>query len=677
MSSGEWSNYRAQKPGDGVWVGPSVMTDDNATERTNFHGGLEIPEPYYPLSQQRRSGNSANISMLKNRLTWRLDPDESLSDWTLTVVSNPNLDQPEDDDDDHDNNDDNYNDGGGDDDDDDDDVFNFNDDNWNSRNNHQNREAAEDRNQEEVMNTRERSHASPPRGGLATQYATKKYFVHRTVLAVGPRRSEYFARLFHDQQRKKSGKKNIRGSVGTRIELRPTAAEVFPLMLDYIYSDGNTPPDGLCSETAVALRHMSTCFGIRPLFEHITQFIQYHLCAETAPSYLYEAYQFQHSKLLAAALQLCARHFETIQFREIVTKLTPVLLEQVVLSRYFSCGSEVLSTRIASYCRCRPGIIDAAILQRVTAANVMPIVAEDEALFFLQLIAEVEEDGDEDVNLGGRKKYRLPGHNPLKSINESKKKNSVGNTKSLYERCIEASGAIVLIAIRPDAEDHIEEEGTTVTSNRKGIFRKKKKKKTADVSTNRLNRNAAKEYNNLPEFMKVDVLEHALRFAPTPKEVTLLEQAKTEAQNKLAGEAQNQYQLMESEVGKLSSKYEKKIADMEARLVAQEQELLAYATELSKFQRVPNHHRFGGKEPAQRYNHNNVMNEAGDTVRENTYQRTPEFNDSGEHVYGQDPPTSMPRFGTHGADGWLFAEEDPGKETNFAWPVFYYKDDAF
>jgi len=679
MSSGEWSTYHIQKPGDSVWMGPSVLKDEGITEQTNYHGGLEVPEAYYPSSPQRRNGTKSSKtkkSLLKNRLTWRLDPDESLSDWTLTVVSNPDLDRPDDDDDDNDNDSSR---------DEEDDVFNYNNDNFMSSNNKQKGEAAEDENQEETTEKREQSHASSK---SKTKYPTKKYFVHRTVLAVGSRRSAYFAKLFHDHQRKNSGKKGSRGSVGTRIELRPQAAEVFPMLLDYIYSDDNNPPDGLSSETAVALRHLSTCFGIRPLFDDITEFIQLDLCGDTAPSYLYEAYQFQLKKLLIAALQLCARHFEQIQFREIVTKLTPILLEQVVVSKYLNCRSEVLSNRIASYLRCRPGAIDATVLKRITAGNVMPVVAEDDVLFFLQLIAEVEEDGIEEVSLGGRKVYR--GNDPLKSIKESNKQKALRgntnlyeeNTKSLYERCIEASSGVVLFALRPDGDNYtnIDEDDATTTapSNIKSIFRIKKKKKKNDDATTRKNRNAANEYNSLPDFMKVDILENALILAPSQKDITALEQAKAEVQNKLAGEAQSQYQLMETEVEKLSRKYEKKIANMESRIAAQEQELSAYATELSKFQRVPNHHRFIQHQRYPNNRHITFANHSNEEiVKENTYQETSELNSIGKPIYGQDPPTSMPRFGTHGADGWLLTEAVPGKETRFGWPMFYYKDDAF
>eukprot|EP00521_Asterionellopsis_glacialis_P012627 CAMPEP_0195303232 /NCGR_PEP_ID=MMETSP0707-20130614/32451_1 /TAXON_ID=33640 /ORGANISM="Asterionellopsis glacialis, Strain CCMP134" /LENGTH=231 /DNA_ID=CAMNT_0040366719 /DNA_START=72 /DNA_END=763 /DNA_ORIENTATION=+ len=169
-------------------------------------------------------------------LTWRLDPDESLSDWTLTVISNNELDQSNE-----------------------------------SKDTNESRSDEPDKTglEEPLVRTLEQSPKS--------MFPSRKYFVHRTQLGVGPRRSEYFSNLFKKKRMSMSESSETTESTskhkGTRIELRPSAANAFPIMLDFIYSPVGSPVEAT-TETAVALRHLATCFGIRELFDSITTFIK-------------------------------------------------------------------------------------------------------------------------------------------------------------------------------------------------------------------------------------------------------------------------------------------------------------------------------------------------------------------------------------------------------------------
>ncbi|KAI2506478.1 BTB/POZ domain containing protein [Fragilaria crotonensis] len=523
----------------------------------------------YPPSRHESVAPITKVPASQN-LTWRLDPDESLSDWTLTVVANPDLvEQPSDEGDDE--NDDSAND-----------------------------EKEEHRDDEQINPASpQRSQKRPP------HLSSKKYFVHRTQLAVGPRRSEYFAKLFRQHSNRKK-----RSASGTRIELRPSAADAFPAMLDFLYCAVGTPPQ-VTTETAVALRHLATCFGIRELFDAVTEFIKGDLSPETSPTYLLEADTYGHDKLRSAALRACAQNFENIKFSRIVT-LTPSLLEEVVTSSDLKVSSRILSARIASYCRCRPGMVDANMLQRLTRPDRMPEIAPEESLFFLHLISEVDEVCD-DESLGGRRS---------------------GGQHSLYNRCLDASSNIVRVA---------------VVSKEKGSKKK--------VSTPA--RNAAKEYHSLPPIMKVDLLEYALSKSPSMDDYRLLEQARQDAQKRHSDDSNQKLQQLQAEVEKMKRKYEKKLAAQEARIVAQEQEISAYAQELSRFVRVPNEY------------------EIPDIKTEYTYASIPEFDNYGDSIYGQVPPTSLPRFGgRHGNDGMVLKEKrrlkNGVRETN-CWPMFVYK----
>ena len=554
-----------------------VHSFDNNTHPTapltNSHGagysGSTSRQHHYSPTisvQPSMSRNQAVTSLMASPhvLTWRIDPDESLSDWTLTVVSNAGLDQKNDE--------------------------------------HDNEEQDEDRNQETT------GRRSFPSSFVKTQVAlpTKKYFVHRTQLAVGPRRSEYFAKLFRGKQ-KKGTKTN-----GTRIELRPSAANAFPEMLDFIYSPVGSPAE-VTSETAVALRHLATCFGIRELFDSVTEFIKKDLCPETSTTYLMEAQAFRHEKLFDVSLKLCAENFEIIKFSKIVT-LPPEQFEMVVVSDELVCSSEVLSSRVASYCRCRPGAVDVDMLKRITGINKMPTIAPEESLFFLHLISEI---GDDD---------------------ETIEKSGPSRTQDLYKRCVAASTDVVRMAIG------------------------KKEESTSKKSTeSRPKRNAVKEYRALAPAVKVDLLENALSESPTLDDLAALENARKESKKKLGSAATKRVQEMEAEMERARRIYEQKLASLQATIEAQEQEVRAYATELAKFSRVPNDYRIAP------------------LLSECTFQAKPQYDELGNPVYGQVPPSALPRIGRQTEDGWIYKEDrwtKDGRQAYAIWPMYFYKGDA-
>ncbi len=140
------------------------------------------------------------------------------------------------------------------------------------------------------------------------------------------------------------------------------------------------------------------------------------MSTETAPSYVVQADTFRQDKLLAVSLKLCAEHFGTVKFSQLA-KLSPDLFEAVVLSPDLDCSSEVLSARVAGYCRCRPGSVDSAMLQRITDARLMPRIAPEESIFYLRLLDEMMSDD-------------VPG-------NGAERGKSLSSTSDLYKRCVE------------------------------------------------------------------------------------------------------------------------------------------------------------------------------------------------------------------------------------------------
>ena len=86
----------------------------------------------------------------------------------------------------------------------------------------------------------------------------RTYHVHKAILSMGSKRSEYFARLFSNKNLKEHEAQR------SRIELEELAAKAFPVMLDYVYSLwGDKPP--MITKNAVILHYLGGYFEVRGL----------------------------------------------------------------------------------------------------------------------------------------------------------------------------------------------------------------------------------------------------------------------------------------------------------------------------------------------------------------------------------------------------------------------------
>jgi BTB/POZ domain len=132
----------------------------------------------------------------------------------------------------------------------------------------------------------------------STDNSVTVYHLHRNILAVGPRKSEYFVEMF-----KNRGKL---GEAATDVRLPEPAAVAVPLLLDFVYS-----PQGkleLATETSAGLRHLAKLFGIRTLHKQVTQFIQRDLSLSNALLYYKDAVSLGDDKVAAWAARHCARN---------------------------------------------------------------------------------------------------------------------------------------------------------------------------------------------------------------------------------------------------------------------------------------------------------------------------------------------------------------------------------
>ena len=523
-------------------------------------------------------------------LSWRLDPDESLSDWTLTVASTDSVPCSP-----------------------------------------RRRTETERASAAGCTSDTNKEAADCQLDDLADsmQPPAMKYHVHRAQLAVGPRRSDYFATLFKNRRRMmirdESDQRHEKGADastdGTYIELKASAAAAFPIMLDFMYSPIGTPVEAT-TESAVAVRHLASCFGIRELFTCVTDFIKSDLRPETAPTYLLEAATYKHDKLVAASLKICAESFKDIKLSAMVL-LPPDLFELVVRSPHLVCDSEALSVRVAAYCRCRPDGINLETIKSLTDAAIMPRIAPDEALFYIHMLSLLGVD--------------LP--DPSKG----------GVAPTLYDRCVAASPNVIRGALQV--------KHSTLCTHTSNFH-------------DRHRQTINNDYDDLPPGVKVDLLESTIADTVHTAEkrttcIDMEEQSDKEdinivqypATDDLRDELSAAKEVMtdlQSEIKRLKRKMERTIEKYETKLNAREDEVQRCKEELSRFVRVPNDYGVSFSSAC-------------------TYQEDVEYDKYGEPIFGQIPPTAMPRWEKAERDGLIYREKERF-DTRY-WPMFYYKGD--
>ncbi|GAX12498.1 hypothetical protein FisN_24Hh074 [Fistulifera solaris] len=129
------------------------------------------------------------------------------------------------------------------------------------------------------------------------------YFVHKTFLAHGSRRSEYFSRLFRSETSFKESQSNT-----SQIELDPIAADAFPTLLDYVYGSELS----IVEENATALHHLGEYFEIDPLQEASLEFCQQNMSLENLHLYYVAAKQLCNEPVMTLVTDCLRAHMDDV-----------------------------------------------------------------------------------------------------------------------------------------------------------------------------------------------------------------------------------------------------------------------------------------------------------------------------------------------------------------------------
>ena len=209
----------------------------------------------------------------------------------------------------------------------------------------------------------------------------KCYHVHKAILSVGPRRSDYFSTLFKQSHLSEFATNT------SHIQLEPSAADSIPALLDFIYTEKKIK---FTTKNATSIRHLAHYFGMRPLWKQASAFIRGDFSLETAATYLAEAILYHDEKLELASIDILAERIDEIN-RRTLTKLSPSSFERIFASPRLKCRSRKLSDIVLKYCQTQGGSVDMSLLMKCTRTEVMPSVSRKAALPLLKVAVAGEE----------------------------------------------------------------------------------------------------------------------------------------------------------------------------------------------------------------------------------------------------------------------------------------------
>lgn len=254
------------------------------------------------------------------------------------------------------------------------------------------------------------------------------YHVHKSVLAVGPRRSNFFAQAFRPKSQQQSPRSTVVDddtatsvdqltaagpsftisvdavSHTSRLVLEDKAAEAIPVILDYIYT-GNL---AICTENACALHYLSQQFEIKALRRQVKDFWINAINMDNLTKYYQDARVFKDERILAHAEEYCAQHiFDVDENRvvEILTTLDPYFFLRVVSSERLQKDNGTsyrLSLLVAVYCNIHKSELNESLFLRLTAASHIPKLEVKAAMVLIELEGDICGDSSNVTSLKER-----------------------------------------------------------------------------------------------------------------------------------------------------------------------------------------------------------------------------------------------------------------------------------
>ena len=211
----------------------------------------------------------------------------------------------------------------------------------------------------------------------------KDFHVHKNMLAVGGRKSEYFATVFRTTAR------DANPSTVTDISMATAAITAMPALLDFMYS---SEPLRVSTSNALGLRYLSRKLGVKKAFDTSMEFIHKDISLETVGQYYMDSNNLKDEKIMGTAAGLCGTHILTIEpSSELLRKFDAGFLAKIMASQAIDTDDKKkhVSLLVSAYCRYHQDTLAGDTFRMLTDEIFVPLIHRDAVLPLLDLEADL------------------------------------------------------------------------------------------------------------------------------------------------------------------------------------------------------------------------------------------------------------------------------------------------
>jgi hypothetical protein len=203
------------------------------------------------------------------------------------------------------------------------------------------------------------------------------YHVHRHMLAVGPRKSQYMEGVFHSET-----------SDAFQLILDEKSSALMPNLLDFIYCHDYFID--VTTENVMSLRELSRVFKVLPLVKEATAFILKDMKSSNLSTYISEAAFFKDEQVQELIVRRCSEKIQSITVMDPLWAVMEPGLFLRVLSAPIIKRGPYLSVLVKEYILLHKYEIGLDTFIAMTDAIMIPILDRAAALPLIELCEEYE-----------------------------------------------------------------------------------------------------------------------------------------------------------------------------------------------------------------------------------------------------------------------------------------------
>ncbi len=213
------------------------------------------------------------------------------------------------------------------------------------------------------------------------------YHVHKHMMAVGPRSSQYMNKVFASES-----------ASHFQVTLDEKTSVLIPDILDFIYH--NDHDVNMTTNNAVAFRQLAKMLKICPLEVKAATFILEDMQIDNLVTYVSESSYFNDTEVTKAVVEKCTGNIESIAVDDrLWIVMEPELFHQIIASPHIDRGSlsKHLSILLKEYLDLHQYEISMDLFVTLTSDNIIPIVDRSAALPLIELSDAYNSDECEEL----------------------------------------------------------------------------------------------------------------------------------------------------------------------------------------------------------------------------------------------------------------------------------------